>query len=918
MQFDLQRALEVIDKGGMLLVPNNRLRKSLLAMIAANSKQVVITAPRVEAVDVWVRMTWQRLAQRGIEPFCSAYVLDAQQEQMAWTRIIEESLNTFPLLNPQETAKALSHAYQLMKQWQIDSPDLSRLEQFSGIADIAAFLYWRSKFQILCTEQHCRNLVDAVAELTQYLTSHPIDEHIQLINFYQPPPLYQQLFATFTHAEFVTTVSDEVLQTATLDITRFEFANLESEIRTCAKWAAEKIAQSPKDVIAIVCAAKDSYEELFHAALADVLDSKSLIELRSNKRFIKESRQMPIAQSALIKDALLLLGMHNDEQQADDLCRLLRSPFVLGASGATDTESSNDEREARLHMEQFMRRHFSKRVSWQHFSDVLNQTERNYSCPILANVLLEMRTILRNTPQQQNSAQWSKTFCKLLAVAGWPGEELSERNLTTLKQWQNALEQFADASALLGKMTCAQAIDKLRSFCQQKGSQSSTQQGVEFYSPTEAAGLSFDHLWLLGFTDQNWPASASPSPFLPYEIQKQFDLPGSHSEAQYQAARSALTVLINSTRHTLTVSHASSDGDQEFRPSSLTAPLAEATRPDAESLPLNLYFSSAITLPELQHVCDAPLAEITSENSVSGGHGIISDQAACPFRAFANYRLQIRQLEEFENGLNARDRGSAIHEALEFLYKQIPGFEQLQAMSDEQLESVCHAAAEVAVDFLYRKHRDVMTVRYRGIELQRLTTLLRRFLEQELERAPFTVTANEANIKWQHRSLQLNLRIDRIDQLTDNSLAIIDYKTGKKTASPASWLLERSEDMQLPVYAVASSDSFTEAVSSLCLAHVNVASIEYSGLAEHNNFHRSLVPVEQIKQNDKSWAELNDFFASNVRRLADEFIQGHVAVDPVNGPSTCTFCGLEPLCRIQEKRQASGLSELIEEDTVDE
>ncbi len=895
-KFDLPQAIALLDAGGMVLVPNNRLRKTVLEAYARTRKQSVIACPRVEAVDVWVRMTWQKLAQHGVEPFCSSYVLDGVQEQLLWTRIVEESLDTYPLLNPSETARALSHAYQLMKQWQIDAPDASPIEQYNGIADVAAFLYWRGKFQILCKQQRCVNLVDAVAHLSRFLAENPLTDQVLLLNFYQPPPLYQQLFAAF-NADYVETVSDQVVDIAQLPLQRHEFADSESEIRACANWAADTMRTASNARITVVCPAKEAVQAAFHSALRDALDSHSLIELEQQKQFFAESRHAPLTRSAMIRDALLLLGLHSDDQQADELCRLLRSPYLGNAE---------EEREARLQMEQFMRRHFSKRVSWQHFSDIIGISDKDYSCPLLAQSLLQQRSILRSSARHQNSAAWARVFNELLAAAGWPGEHLSARDQMLLQQWQLALEQFADASALLGKLSIVKAIEKLRGFCQQEGGQIASAYPIEFYSPTEAAGLSFDHLWLLGFTDQNWPASTSPSPFLPYDLQKQYKLPGSHSEVQYQAARSMLTVLLNSTRHSVQISHALSDGDQEFRPSSLTALLATAERHPASAGGLNRYFSSVAALPLMEHVTDAELPALDSQHPISGGHSIISDQSACPFRAFANHRLQIRQLEEFESGLTARDRGSAIHEALEYLYQQLPDHGSLQALDAEQRAAFCQEAAKVGVDFLYRKHRDVMTVRYREIELQRIAQLLARFLQHETERGDFTVTANEATLKWRHGPLQLNLRIDRIDQLADGSLAIIDYKTGKKTASPASWLLERSEDMQLPVYAVASSGNFTEPVSTLALAHVNVAGIEYSGLAEHGQFHRSIVPVEQLKQNEANWSELNAFFAGNVRRLAEQFASGVATVDPVNGIATCQYCGLEPLCRIQEKRRAKG------------
>ena len=662
-------------------------------------------------------------------------------------------------------------------------------------------------------------------------------------------------------------------------------------------------------IISIVCANKEGYESGLHEALRKALDPGSVLNLQSETHFLRERSNKSATHSGLIRDALLLLGLHNEDQEADDLCRLLRSHNVL---------AHEQEREARLHMEQYMRQRFSKRVSWQHFCDALNTPERNHHAPLLANALLQIRVSTRSSPKRQSAADWTKLFNQQLRIAGWPGLACSDNELQILKQWHAALEKLADASALLGKLTVVGALDALRSFCHQSGSHhSETEYPIEFYSPSEAAGLSFDHLWLLGFTDQNWPAPVTPNPFLPYELQKQAGLPGSNAEAQYQTARETLIVLHNSSRLSLTASHALTEGDQEFRASRVLSDLLGVEIPSAD---LSAQSDTAVENSSadansnaIEDALDLTLPALGEVNEISGGQGVISDQAACPFRAFAKHRLNIRLLEDFENGLNARDRGSAIHEALEFLFKTIDSSEALRTLDNAQLEQLCHDAAKVATEFLYQRHRDIMTVKFRALETERIQRLLLKFLQREKERGEFKVTANEATIHWQHASLKLTLRIDRIDQLSDGSLAIIDYKTGRKITRPANWLQERSEDMQLPVYAAASANSFTEPVSTLCLAHINVEETNYTGLSAVSDFHHSLKPVEQMKElqaDETDWQQLKQFFSNNVTALADEFIAGNTEVNPLNARQTCTFCGLQSLCRIGEKRHADGAAEL--------
>jgi len=57
------------------------------------------------------------------------------------------------------------------------------------------------------------------------------------------------------------------------------------------------------------------------------------------------------------------------------------------------------------------------------------------------------------------------------------------------------------------------------------------------------------------------------------------------------------------------------------------------------------------------------------------------------------------------------------------------------------------------------------------------------------------------------------VRLDRIDRLNDDSLLVIDYKSG--TVSPSSWDLPRPDDVQLPLYAGFALDDGPENAGAL-------------------------------------------------------------------------------------------------------
>jgi RecB family exonuclease len=147
--------------------------------------------------------------------------------------------------------------------------------------------------------------------------------------------------------------------------------------------------------------------------------------------------------------------------------------------------------------------------------------------------------------------------------------------------------------------------------------------------------------------------------------------------------------------------------------------------------------------------------------------------------------------------------------------------------------------------------------------------------------------------------LTLKLRLDRIDRLNDESLLVIDYKTG--IVSPKAWELPRPEDVQLPLYAGFALDPETEPLGGLVFARVRAGDHAFAGrvgdakatllqsLGNTTSLVKNTFTAEQLMQ----WRDC-------IKQLAQDFLAGRAEVDPRDYPKTCEHCGLQTLCRIQE------------------
>jgi len=294
-----------------------------------------------------------------------------------------------------------------------------------------------------------------------------------------------------------------------------------------------------------------------------------------------------------------------------------------------------------------------------------------------------------------------------------------------------------------------------------------------------------------------------------------------------------------------------------------------------------------------------------------GGSATLTAQSQCPFQAFATARLGARAWEPAEFGLSAAQRGLLLHAVMHAVWAGPPhGLSSLQDLRalTEPTSFVAHHVENVLRDELPAETRDRMPQRYLDLEATRLKRLVGDWLEYESERLPFTIAQTESASTVNIAGLSLDLRIDRLDTLNDNSLLVIDYKTG--IVGPKEWELPRPEDVQLPLYA-----SFACArPGGLVFAKLRVGDSEFVGRAvdAKGTLRTDLQRNTGLARKPLTPAQLQDW-KSAIEQLARDFLAGRADVDPRDYPKTCDECGLHAICRIHENRTEPEAEEELED-----
>jgi ATP-dependent helicase/nuclease subunit B len=178
----------------------------------------------------------------------------------------------------------------------------------------------------------------------------------------------------------------------------------------------------------------------------------------------------------------------------------------------------------------------------------------------------------------------------------------------------------------------------------------------------------------------------------------------------------------------------------------------------------------------------------------------------------------------------------------------------------------------------------------RSLERERARTrrLMSRLLELESQRAPFRVAALEQELPIQWSGAGLIMRVDRIDELTDGSKLLIDYKGGRA----GSIRLEQDEPrpIQLAAYAAALAARGTP-VQGVALLSLHPAQMRFSGRAADTDAAPSgLKPMPAWNNEVLRWCGV-------VEALLRAHLAGDARVAPAAG--ACRGCHLPSFCRIR-------------------
>jgi probable DNA repair protein len=695
-------------------------------------------------------------------------------------------------------------------------------------------------------------------------------------------------------------------------VRRAELESPRDELEHAARWARARLEaagdRAPR--IGIVVPELANRRREASRIFSRVLGPASAIPGEAPSPLFNLSLGEPLGAYPLVDAALALIELSSGPVQFDRASRLIRSPFI---------DSAEAEQAERARLDAALRKLAPASLSLARLCMLLSQETQRRGAPACARLaaLLDRMLDASRESARAPACEWARRFTRALDAAGFPGERaLDSTEYQTLGKWREVLAELAAMGAVAGEWSGAEARARLRALCADTVFQpKSGGAPVQVLGLLESAGLAFDHLWVSGLTESAWPIAARPHPLIAPSLQRRAGIPQASPEEAFRVDQ-AMTRAWRSAAPEVVFSSARADGDRELLASPLIADIASVA-PEGIGIPeyprrRELLFRAGREKGAMTTRHD-DVGPAVGGVAAQGGTRILVDQAACPFRAFAHFRLDARALEHPEPGLGPMERGTLLHAMMAKLWETLRDSATLRRTDDAALTVLIEAAAAHAVEAVRIERPGRLEGAFAEMERERLARLARAWLEIERDRPPFEVAMREEPLTLSAGNLRINGRIDRVDRLEGGGLAVIDYKTGR--VSVAGWMGERPDDAQLPLYALAAGEPDVRAVA---FARLRSGDLGFSGLAREAGSLPGVQPIDRYRGAGAvaSWEELLARWRSEVDQLGENFASGDARVDPKALLATCRWCDLKPLCRVHER--LTSLDEGDEEDAAEE
>jgi len=426
-------------------------------------------------------------------------------------------------------------------------------------------------------------------------------------------------------------------------------------------------------------------------------------------------------------------------------------------------------------------------------------------------------------------------------------------------------------------------------------------EGLQVMGVLETRNLDFDHVLLLSCNDTNMPRGVNDSSFIPHVIRQAYELTTVENKVSIYAYYFH-RLLQRAKDITILYNNATEDGQRGEMSRFMLQMMVESPhvimrRTLLSGKTVSRWSPQPIT--KTQQVMDT-LAPYSSSSAVLTPTAI-NRYMRCPLQFYYRYVAGIKEPDQpdDEQELDNRIFGNIFHQAADIIYHQLPPY-----ITRDMLEQLLKTKVgiERAVDEAF--HLELPYSPMGGLHLinrEVIIRYLRQLLEIDMRLAPFTILGLECDVERTlttgRQTIRIGGRIDRLDQLNDGTIRVIDYKTGSGRLKPLPDVdsifdpaqIRNHSDYYLQTFVYADivsrqQEQQTKVVPALLFIQ-HAAAEDYDPVLKLGR-----EPVSDIADHCVRFNEL-------LEQMTTEIFSSDLPFIPTKNPDICRTCPFAPFCR---------------------
>ncbi len=434
-------------------------------------------------------------------------------------------------------------------------------------------------------------------------------------------------------------------------------------------------------------------------------------------------------------------------------------------------------------------------------------------------------------------------------------------------------------------------------------------EGLQIMGILETRNIEFKNVIILSMTDANFPGNRTEQPsFIPYSLRLAYGMP---TPEEHEAMYAYYFYRLIQRAEQVDMLYCSRADEKSTGERSRYIYQLEYESPytlDKFSVGVDLKLEDV--KPIVVSKGDKEMEILNSYLTPDSGY-MLSPTALfryieCPLKFYFATVAHIKTPDEITSKIDALTFGNILHETMQSLYTPLIGeqdvWNKIETLRDEEVVS---NAVDRTIARLLQGSEKATSKDFSGDTLLVRDIIIKYICEgimlYDSSRKKYSIAGLEDPVMCKYpisngRFVNLSGRADRIDKIEDNTLQIIDYKSGNKPHlefNGMSTLFNGAPHERI-------SNIFQTLLYSMMLSRErrceSCPSLFFASQMLSKGYSPYIVDKSCNRQIDK-YSDVGESFEEELTRALEELFNPEVAFTQVEDVEACTYCDYKKICR---------------------